>query len=90
MEGCTNKSLMSIDTIDHLLVEDSLEPPTYDAHHGNSAAVTGGNIVEEGVHITETLLIDMYDSSFHKAAFGQAFVKDKLLQLLLLLRKTFM
>ena len=76
LEDSTNKSLVSIVDINCLLAEDLLEPPT-DAHHGNGAAVTGGAVVEEGVHIMETLLIDMYDSSFHKAAFGQAFVKDR-------------
>jgi len=62
LEDSTNKSLVSIVDINCLLAEDLLEPPT-DAHHGNGAAVTGGAVVEEGVHIMETLLIDMYDSA---------------------------
>jgi hypothetical protein len=75
-EGSTTKSVMSFVAIDHLLAEDLMEPTT-NTHHAYNASVTGGSFGEEGVHITETLINDMYDSSFRKAAFGQGFVIDK-------------
>ncbi len=87
LEDSTNKSLVSIVDINCLLAEDLLEPPT-DAHHGNGAAVTGGAVVEEGVHIMETLLIDMYDSA--KLHLVKLLLKTDLLRLPLLLRNTFM
>jgi len=75
-EGSTTKSVMSIVAIDCLWAEDLMEPTT-NAHHAYSAAVTGGNVGEEGVQITEMLINDMYDSLFRKAAFCQGFVIEK-------------